>query len=97
MSKLIFYLFFIFIERDLAVDPSTSKSTFSEIILDRIDVLFEAPETMKWDVKIKKINKTKTMIGSIILYINLGDNCKLEVKGLKKQGKYVYCTKILIE
>ena len=54
--------------------------------MDRVEVIFEAPKTMAWDVKIKKVNKTRSLIGVITLYINLGDDCKIELKVLKKQG-----------
>lgn len=60
---------------------------FFEIILDRIENVLETPELFQWNLKIKKINKTKSLFGYVENRVYFGNEFKLSFKLLKKQGK----------
>lgn len=62
------------------------KSTYFEVILDRIEVVQEKPGISEWHLKVGKANKTKIITGFVILGFPLGNDIKMETKLMKKQG-----------
>lgn len=59
---------------------------FFEIILDRVETVFETPGYVSNHIKIRKINKTRVAVGYIENFVEFGNNIKTEYKVLKKQG-----------
>lgn len=60
---------------------------FFEIILDRVDKIKETPEVFEWNLRVRKVNKTRALVGSMIVRQPISNEYKTEVKILKKQGK----------
>jgi hypothetical protein len=65
----------------------TTANKFLEIILNRVENIFETPEVVKWHLNVRKINKTRAVIGYMEYTTTIGDDFKAEYKILKKQGK----------
>ncbi|KAL7037962.1 hypothetical protein ACKWTF_009419 [Chironomus riparius] len=59
---------------------------FFEIILDCVEVLVETPEIAEWHVHVRKINKTRSLVGYMEFKIPMGNDNKAEYKLLRKQG-----------
>ena len=55
--------------------------------MDRVEVLFETPEIAEWHVFVRKVNKTRALVGYMEFRIPTGNDNKAEYKLLKKQGK----------
>ena len=60
--------------------------------MDRTEVIFETPSIVEFQIRVKKVNKTRSLVGSITFHEPFGNNIKVEGKALKKQGKFVIGT-----
>ncbi|KAG5678972.1 hypothetical protein PVAND_008587 [Polypedilum vanderplanki] len=80
---ILFSSILIFVENGLS--PTTAGKYF-EVNLDRFDVLEENKNIWEWNVKVKKINKTRSLVGYSLFNAPVGDDFKVEGKVLKKQG-----------
>jgi hypothetical protein len=63
--------------------PSTP---FFEVIFDRIEIIQETREHTEFHVRVKKVNKTRAIVGSVILKKPISNEYLAEFKILKKQG-----------
>ena len=70
----------------LSISSILPSKKHLEVIFDRTEVVFEIPSILEWHIYSKKINKTRSLVGYLTFYEPIGDNFKLEVKTLKKQG-----------
>jgi len=71
------------------------KTNFFEIILDRAEVLYQNPTFGEVSIRVKKVNRTRALIGYIALKNPLGNDFNAEYKTLKKQGKKLSKTTFL--
>jgi len=55
--------------------------------MDRTEIIFETPSIVEFQIRVKKVNKTRSLVGSITFHEPFGNNIKVEGKALKKQGK----------
>lgn len=64
---------------------------YFDLQLDHIEVLEQNPEIMNFNLRIRKVNKVRSIIGKIIAFIPFDEKLICEIKGLKKQGnEYKY-------
>ena len=63
------------------------QTKFIEFILDRFEVLFNTPEITEFNVRVRKVNKTRALVGYITLNVPLGNDFTTEYKIMKKQGE----------
>jgi hypothetical protein len=54
--------------------------------LDRIEVINQTPEYAEWNVRVRKVNKTRSLVGSIVFRQPISNENSAEFKVLKKQG-----------
>lgn len=55
--------------------------------MDRFELLFQDTNCVNVSsIKVRKVNKTRSLVGDIKLMIPFGDDIIIESKGLKKQG-----------
>jgi len=59
---------------------------FFEVIPDRVEVIYEDKSVIESNVRVKKVNKTRLVVGSVYFHVPFGNNIKVEIKTLKKQG-----------
>ncbi|KAG5673201.1 hypothetical protein PVAND_003268 [Polypedilum vanderplanki] len=59
-----------------------------EAILDRFEIVTENTDIWEWHFKVRKVNKTRSIVGYTEVKIPIGNDYKVEMKVLKKQGKY---------
>ena len=65
-----------------------SVESYFDVLLDRFEVLFQDEKFMDWKgLKVKKVNKTRSLAGEIKFLQPLGNDVIVEGKALKKQGK----------
>jgi len=57
-----------------------------EVILDRVEVVYETPDIAEWHVRVRKVNKTRAIVGFVIVREQLSNEHLGEFKVLKKQG-----------
>ncbi|CAG9805781.1 unnamed protein product [Chironomus riparius] len=70
-------------EENIKLNP---KTKFFEVILDRVEVLYEDPKFFETHLRVKKVNKTRTLVGYADIRQAIGNDCDAELKTLKKQG-----------
>ncbi|KAL7037958.1 hypothetical protein ACKWTF_009415 [Chironomus riparius] len=68
----------------LAVTCESQK--FFEVLLDRIEVIYEDKNIVEINARIKKLNKTRSIVGSVFYHVPFGNDIKIEIQTLKKQG-----------
>ncbi|KAG5667740.1 hypothetical protein PVAND_015710 [Polypedilum vanderplanki] len=92
MNKLVKYLLSLIIlikiltETSEIIPKSLQNKIFFEALLDRFELVYENKEKFEWNVKIRKINKTRSILGYVIIKTSLGNEIVEEIKSLKKQG-----------
>ncbi|KAL7037961.1 hypothetical protein ACKWTF_009418 [Chironomus riparius] len=89
MDKFLILFVLIFACEVFTMDLMNSNSTnkkFFELILDRFELLTESPEIADWHIRVRKVNKTRALVGFISIYEPFGNNFLTEYKVLKKQG-----------
>jgi len=57
--------------------------------VDRLETILETPEYAEWHYRIKKMNKTRAVVGNILLRQPILNNDTMELKFLRKQGMYL--------
>jgi len=60
---------------------------YFEVILDRVEIVMENKNLMESHVQVRKVNKTRSLVGYAITHEPFGNDIVVEAKGLKKQGK----------
>lgn len=63
--------------------------TYFELIVDRVENVFETPSILEWQIRVKKVNKTRALAGFITYHEPIGNHIKIGAKILKKQGKSI--------
>lgn len=65
---------------------------YFDIQLDRFEVLYADPKVVEFNnIKVRKINKTRSIIGNISYHVPIDENMICITKVLKKQGnEYKY-------
>ncbi|KAL7037956.1 hypothetical protein ACKWTF_009414 [Chironomus riparius] len=90
MMQIVFVPLFLFVSTITAVNDiansAVPKQQFFEIILDRVENVFETPSIIEWQVRIKKVNKTRSFVGSMAFKVPIGNDFKVGLKLMKKQG-----------
>lgn len=83
--KLDIFLVILFIITTKAQD--LFKPAYFDVQLDRIEQLFADPEYCDWSgLKVRKVNKTRSIIGEIKNFKPFGNDVMTEGKAYKKQG-----------
>jgi hypothetical protein len=67
-------------------NPEVKATTYLEIIVDRFEVIFETPEIGEWHTFVRKVNKTKALVGYVEYKVPFGNDFQMDYKLLKKQG-----------
>lgn len=60
---------------------------YSEVLLDRFEMIYQDNSVFDMDVKIRKVNKARSFTGMLSIYQPLGNDFIIEAKILKKQGE----------
>ncbi|KAL7015790.1 hypothetical protein ACKWTF_016680 [Chironomus riparius] len=67
--------------------PTGHNSAYFDVQIDRVEQIFADEKYTDWTgVKVKKLNKTRSVIGDVIIYQPLGDEIIVEGRGFMKQG-----------
>ena len=80
LSNINFYIFEI-------SKKTTDDGKYFEVIIDRFEVVMEDTLFVEFQLKVRKINKIRKIVGYIVVNQSLGNEIKVEAKSLKKQGK----------
>lgn len=65
------------------------KQPYFELIVDRVENIFETPSILQWQIRVKKVNKTRSLFGFLTYNEPIGNNIKVGAKVLKKQGNLI--------
>jgi hypothetical protein len=66
---------------------TTDNGKYFEIIIDRFEVVSEDTSIIEMQLKVRKINKIRKLVGYIDVHQPVGNELNVAVKTLKKQGK----------
>ncbi|KAG5679007.1 hypothetical protein PVAND_008616 [Polypedilum vanderplanki] len=74
----------IFVKSNLL--PESNFGKYFEVNLDRFEILYENKSIWEWHLKVRKVNKTRSIVGYVLTKVPIGDDFKSEGRLLKKQG-----------
>jgi hypothetical protein len=70
------------------IQPHFSNGKFFEVIIDRFELVYENKDIFEWIIRVRKVNKTRFIVGKVIVKVPLGDEVVEEIRSMKKQGWY---------
>ncbi|KAL7014669.1 hypothetical protein ACKWTF_016050 [Chironomus riparius] len=67
--------------------PAGQSNSYFDVQLDHVEQIYADKKYTDWSgVKIKKINKTRSMFGEVVFYQALGNEIMIQGNGYMKQG-----------
>ncbi|KAG5678975.1 hypothetical protein PVAND_008590 [Polypedilum vanderplanki] len=88
LKRKVFFVLFPFILKfvENGLLPESSYGRYFDAIIDRFEVVYENKSIWEWNIKVRKINKTRSLVGYVLVKEPLGNDFKDKTVLLKKQG-----------
>ncbi|KAG5670617.1 hypothetical protein PVAND_000866 [Polypedilum vanderplanki] len=86
LHLLLLILFSLNLASPDGIFQSSGSGQHFEVSVDHFEILYEDKSLSEWIIKIRRVNKTRAIFGKVLVHVPYGNDYKVGLKVLKKQG-----------